>query len=74
MARMSTGIEWTDKTWNPTTGCTKVSVGCKNCDAMKMTKRLVNRLKDFQAVAARYEQCRHNFLTVILGVYAVLCL
>ena len=28
---MSTGIEWTDETWNPTTGCTKISPGCANC-------------------------------------------
>ena len=28
---MSTGIEWTDETWNPTTGCTRVSAGCENC-------------------------------------------
>ena len=28
-----TGIEWTDATWNPATGCTKVSQGCKNCYA-----------------------------------------
>jgi protein gp37 len=28
---MSTAIEWTDETWNPMTGCTKVSQGCKNC-------------------------------------------
>lgn len=28
---MSTNIEWTDETWNPTTGCTKISDGCKNC-------------------------------------------
>jgi len=33
-------IEWTEKTWNPTTGCTKVSAGCKNCYAEKMHKRL----------------------------------
>lgn len=24
-------IEWTERTWNPTIGCTKVSPGCKNC-------------------------------------------
>ena len=28
-----TGIEWTDATWNPVTGCTKLSQGCKNCYA-----------------------------------------
>lgn len=39
---MSTGsaIEWTEATWNPITGCTKVSLGCKNCYAERMAKRL----------------------------------
>lgn len=32
-------IEWTDRTWNPVTGCTKVSAGCANCYAERMTKR-----------------------------------
>ncbi|TDF94709.1 DUF5131 family protein [Paenibacillus piri] len=35
-----TKIEWTDMTWNPTTGCSKVSEGCKNCYAERMAKRL----------------------------------
>lgn len=35
-----TEIEWTDVTWNPATGCTKVSQGCKNCYAEKMASRL----------------------------------
>lgn len=35
-----TGIEWTDATWNPTTGCDKVSPGCDNCYAMNLAKRL----------------------------------
>lgn len=35
-----TKIEWTDSTWNPVTGCTKVSSGCNNCYAEKMAKRL----------------------------------
>src|SRR5215831_10071803 len=34
-------IEWTDATWNPVTGCTKISPGCKHCYA----ERLANRLK-----------------------------
>lgn len=39
MATEST-IEWTERTWNPTTGCTKVSPGCKNCYAEVMARRL----------------------------------
>lgn len=39
MATQST-IEWTEQTWNPTTGCTKVSPGCKNCYAEVMARRL----------------------------------
>lgn len=37
---MATNIEWTDETWNPVTGCSKVSQGCKNCYAERMAKRL----------------------------------
>lgn len=33
-------IEWTGSTWNPTTGCTKLSAGCTNCYAEKMALRL----------------------------------
>ncbi len=33
-------IEWTEATWNPVTGCTKVSPGCENCYAERMAKRL----------------------------------
>lgn len=33
-------IEWTEATWNPSTGCNKVSAGCKNCYAETMAKRL----------------------------------
>lgn len=35
-----TGIEWTQATWNPVTGCTKISPGCKNCYAERMAVRL----------------------------------
>ena len=34
------GIEWTDATWNPVTGCNKVSAGCRNCYAERMAERL----------------------------------
>lgn len=43
-------IEWTEMTWNPTTGCTKISAGCKFCYAEVMSKRLhamrVEKYKD----------------------------
>ncbi len=46
----STKIEWTETTWNPTSGCTKISSGCKNCYAERMSKRLkamgVDKYKD----------------------------
>lgn len=33
-------IEWTESTWNPVTGCTKISAGCLNCYAERMSRRL----------------------------------
>jgi protein gp37 len=33
-------IEWTDATWNPVTGCTKISPGCKHCYAERLSRRL----------------------------------
>ncbi len=33
-------IEWTEKTWNPVTGCTKCNPGCQNCYALVMSNRL----------------------------------
>jgi protein gp37 len=36
----NTKIEWTEQTWNPSTGCNKISSGCLNCYAEKMSKRL----------------------------------
>ncbi len=46
----NSSIEWTEATWNPVTGCTKVSQGCKHCYAERMAKRLkamgVDRYRD----------------------------
>jgi protein gp37 len=36
----NSGIEWTELTWNPVTGCNKISPGCKHCYAEAMSKRL----------------------------------
>jgi protein gp37 len=37
---LNTKIEWTEATWNPMTGCSKASLGCKNCYAEKLAYRL----------------------------------
>ena len=51
----TTRIEWTEATWNPVTGCTKVSAGCAHCYAERMAKRLramgqVNYARGFEVV------------------------
>ncbi len=47
-------IEWTEMTWNPTTGCNKISAGCKYCYAEVMTRRLqamgIEKYKDGFAI------------------------
>ena len=40
MVSSKSKIEWTESTWNPITGCNKVSPGCKYCYAERMSKRL----------------------------------
>lgn len=37
---VGSSIEWTESTWNPLTGCTKLSPGCKHCYAERMALRL----------------------------------
>jgi protein gp37 len=37
---MASAIEWTEETWNPTTGCDKMSPGCENCYALTLARRL----------------------------------
>jgi protein gp37 len=37
---LGSGIEWTESTWNPVTGCSKISPGCKYCYAERMAERL----------------------------------
>ncbi len=41
-----TKIEWTEHTWSPVTGCTKVSPGCKNCYAGRIGKKRAGRSLD----------------------------
>ena len=35
----NSSIEWTDATWNPVTGCTKITKGCTNCYAERFAER-----------------------------------
>ncbi len=58
---MSSKIQWTDETWNPVTGCTKVSAGCKNCYAETVAKRFWGNRKftDVQLHPDRLEQPLH---------------
>lgn len=55
-------IEWTEMTWNPTTGCSKISAGCKFCYAEIMSKRLqamgVEKYKDAFKVKTHPDQLR----------------
>lgn len=75
-------IEWTDATWNPVTGCTKVSPGCKHCYAEKMAKRLkamgVDRYSggfqltlqpDQLAVPARWRKPRRVFVNSMSDLF-----
>ena len=50
-----TGIEWTDETWNPVTGCTKVSEGCRNCYAERITVRFKG---DFSKIVLHPERLK----------------
>lgn len=47
-----TKIEWADKTWSPVTGCTKVSPGCTNCYAERMSRRLSHLSKYAAAIGS----------------------
>lgn len=52
----TSSIEWTQMTWNPTTGCTKISAGCKHCYAEVLSKRLM---------AMGQEKYKNNFKLTI---------
>ncbi|CAD5958479.1 DUF5131 family protein [Planktothrix agardhii] len=56
MASINTGIEWTDRTWNPTTGCNKVSPGCTHCYAEAITKRFTQNFNNGFALTLHPER------------------
>jgi protein gp37 len=58
-------IEWTDLTWNPLVGCTKVSRGCKNCYAMKMAARIANAAQRRRRDGKPLTDVQAAYLTVV---------
>jgi protein gp37 len=58
MSASNTNIAWTDATWNPVTGCTKVSAGCKNCYAEAIAERFwgARKFTDVRAHVDRLDQ------------------
>ena len=59
---MPSKIEWTEHTWNPITGCTPISEGCRNCYARRMHSRL-------QAMGQDKYKYDFNTIVVHLGVF-----
>lgn len=53
-----TSIEWTERTWNPVTGCSKVSQGCKHCYAERIAERFWGE-RPFTAVQCHPERLAH---------------
>ena len=51
-----TGIQWTDATWNPIRGCSRVSEGCRNCYAEKVAKRFNGPGMPYDGLIARTGQ------------------
>lgn len=47
----NSAIEWTESTWNPLTGCTKISPGCQHCYAERMAKRLLDPFEGVPVVS-----------------------
>ena len=56
---VKTKIEWTENTWNPVTGCTKISAGCQNCYAYTMAKRL--KLMGNEKYANGFDVTMHEY-------------
>lgn len=78
----TTSIEWTEATWNPVTGCTKVSPGCKHCYAERMARRLqamgqpryadgfrVSLQRDLVGVPLRWRKPRRIFVNSMSDLF-----
>jgi len=65
-------IEWTEETWNPVTGCTKISAGCTNCYAEKMAIRLKamgqKKYRNGFAVTTHVDELHRSFKSKMIFV------
>lgn len=50
MSSTTTAIQWTDRTWNPVRGCSRVSPGCDNCYAMKVAHRFAGAGRPYEGL------------------------
>ena len=62
-------IEWTGSTWNPVTGCNKISEGCDNCYAERMAKRLkAMGQRNYMKLGSNLDRLSENTKSENLGV------
>lgn len=57
MSSTTTGIEWTEATWNPMTGCTQISTGCDNCYALQLAR---TKVREFYLRRAPVKDTQEN--------------
>ena len=55
-----TKISWATKVYNPVTGCTKISEGCRNCYAERMSKRLAGAIEGLEAVRVEVQNMKYR--------------
>ena len=59
---VTSSIEWTDATWNPTTGCTRASMGCDNCYAVRMSFRLEQMgVEEYEGLTSQNRRGERHF-------------
>lgn len=58
---MSTSIQWTNETWNPISGCSKVSAGCKFCYAERIWPRVYGKFRPFTQVVCHEDRLEAPF-------------
>lgn len=69
---MSTGIQWTDETWNPTRGCSRVSKGCENCYAEVVAARFSGKGQAYEGLARRTSKVEARWTGKVVMVEKVL--